>query len=173
MKLRYLSVLLLLAQTGFAQTDTTKAIFRNDTYQVQYPNSWRLDTSHMMGTEFFLFAPTDNATDAFSENVNAMVQDFGGQSVSFEEYKEVTEKQLADFATDAKILESKIIKTSSKEFYRITYTMTQGKFQLKMTSICFIKNGKGYLLTFTAEVSNYDKYKSKCDEILGSFKLLK
>jgi hypothetical protein len=49
--------------------------------------------------------------------------------------------------------------------------MSQGKFRVKITSVCFIQNEKAYLSTFTAEVDKYDAYKKIAEQILASFKV--
>src|SRR6187397_2716847 len=119
-----------------------------------------------MGTEFFVFSPLENETDKFSENVNGLIQDLSGQIIDLEKYKQITEKQLADMATDGKVFESSIIKADGKEYFKIIYAMTQGKFRLKITTVCFIKNDKAYLATFSAELDKYEQYKKTGEEIL-------
>ena len=173
MKLTLTSILLLFTFLCFAQTDTTKTSFTKANYKIQFPKDWRLDTSRIMGTDFFVFSPLENDTDKFSENVNGVTQDLGGQNIDLEKYKQVTDKQLAEMATDCKVFESSIIKTDDKEYFKTTYAMTQGKFRLKITSICFIKTGKAYLATFSSELDKYDKYKKVGEEILNSFCLTK
>jgi len=173
MKLISITTLLFLTSFCFAQTETTKSSFSKDNYKIEYPKSWRLDTSRLIGTEFFLFAPLENQTDKFSENVSLIIQDLAGQNINLENYKTITDKQLTDFATDPTIFESVIKTINDKEYFRIVYVMTQGKSRLKITSICFIKNDKAYLITFTTELEKYEMYKKIGEEILNSFYLTK
>jgi hypothetical protein len=74
--------------------------------------------------------------------------------------------------TDGKVFESSIVK-GEREYFKAIYAMTQGKFRLKITSVCFIKNNKAYLATFTTEIEKYDLYKKEGEEILNSFSLKK
>ena len=99
-----------------------------------------------------------------------MIQDLKGEDINLSRYKEITDKQIRDFASDGEILESSIVRKNNQEFYRITYTMSQGKFRVKITSVCFIQNEKAYLSTFSAEVDKYDAYKKTAEQILTSFK---
>jgi serine/threonine-protein kinase len=126
-----------------------------------------------MGTEFIIFSPSENENDKFSENVNGLIQNLRGQDIDLGKYKEITDKQLTEMVTDCKVFESSIIKDGNKEYFRTIYSMTQGKLKLKITSICFIKNEKAYLLTFSAEFDKYEQYKKVGDEILSSFSLTK
>ena len=142
-------------------------------FKMVYPSPWKTDTTRLMGTEVFVFAPRENEDDQFSENVNVLIQNLEGQSIDLEKYKQITEKQIAEVATDGKIFESSILKNIHGDYYKIIYSMTQGKFNLKITSYCFIKNDKAYLATFTTEIANYEKYKAIGGLILDSFVVLK
>lgn len=173
MKLILITTILFLTSFCYAQTDTSILNFSKDNYKIEYPKSWRLDTSRLMGTEFFLFAPLENQTDKFRENINVIIQDLAGQNINLEKYKTITDEQITNFATDPVVFESEIKKINDKEYFRIVYAMTQGKSRLKITSICFIKDEKAYLVTFTTALDKYELYKKIGDEILGSFCLTK
>lgn len=173
--MKLISIITLIFLTSFcsAQTDTTKATFSKDNYKIEYPRSWRLDTSGIMGTELFLFSALENQTDLFSENVSLIIQDLAGQNINLENYKTITDKQINDFANNPTVYESAIKKLNNKEYFKITYAMTQGKSRLKITSICFIKDDKAYLLTLTTEIEKYELFKQTGEEILSSFRLIK
>ena len=173
MKLISITTLLFLTSFCFAQSDITKSIFSKDNYKIEYPKSWKLDTSRLMGSELLLFAPLENQLDKFSENVNIIIQDLVGQNINLKNYKAITDKQLSDFATYPTIYESEIKKINDKEYYRVIYALTQGNSRLKITSICYIKNEKAYLITLTTELEKYEMYKKVGEEVLSSFCLIK
>jgi len=159
----------------YSQADTANPMisFEKSNYKFQYPKSWRLDTLIKVGPELFVFSPLENESDKFSENVNISIQNLGGQNIDLAQYKQLTDKQVEDLATEGKIFESSIVKTTKGEFFRITYAMTQGKFRLKITTVCFISNDKAYLATFSSELDKYDRYKTVGEQILSSFSLTK
>jgi hypothetical protein len=173
--MKFIQTLALLALTysGFSQSDnsTQKINFSKDNYKIQYPKSWNLDTSRMMGTEFFVFSPLENDADKFRENVGLLIQNLAGQNIGLEQYKKITDGQITEMATDGKIFESLVLKSDKGEYYKVTYAMTQGKFRLKITSFCYIKKDKAYLVTFTSAFDQYDQYKKTGVEILNSFSL--
>jgi len=173
MKLAFLLGFTTLATCCFSQADTTNRMldFAKGDYKLKYPETWRIDTSGNLGPALFVFSPLENETDKFSENVNVLIQNLEGQNIDLGKYKQITDKQLTDLATDSKIYESSISKTDKGEFFRITYAMTQGTFRIKITSICFIRNDKAYLATFSSEFDKYDNYKKIGEEILSSFSL--
>jgi hypothetical protein len=81
---------------GFSQKSalTPKVKFEKNTYIIEYPKSWRPDTSKIMGTDLFLFSPLENENDKFSENINILIQDLGEQNITLEQYKKLTDNQL-------------------------------------------------------------------------------
>jgi len=172
-KLIAVLILLMSATQGFSQKESAAELteFTGKNYKLQYPASWTLDTSKSLGPAIFFFSPPENADDKFRENVNVVIQDLRGEDINLARYKEITDKQVKDLASDGEILESSILRKNSQEFYRITYLMSQGKFRVKITSVCFIQNEKAYLSTFSAEVDKYDAYKKTAEQILASFKV--
>ena len=172
MKLTLSFIVLFYTHFCFAQTDTTNSIFVKDNYKIQYPKSWQLDTSKLMGTDFFVLAPLENEIDKFRENVSGIIQDLSGQNIDLEIYKQITDKQILEFATEPKIFESEIINSNKNNYYKTVYAMTQGKARLKITSVCYIKNEKAYLITFTSEIEKYEQYKKVGEDIISSFHLV-
>lgn len=166
MKFHLLAMLFLLPYFSFSQAG--KVTYAKKDYQLQYPTTWRLDTTGIMGAELFVFSPLTDTTDKFSENVNLLIQDLRGQHIDLKAYKKISDDQFAQMQ-DGKVEESAIIKTGAKEYFRATYAMTQQNIQLKVTSICYIKNEKAYLVTYTALASTYEQYKKFGEEILHSF----
>ena len=168
---------ILIAAVNLCSAQKNSSILMSDfihrDFILQYPETWKADTSKQWGAEVMIFSPIENETDKFSENVNVLIQDLGDQPVSLEYYKEVTEQQISLIATDANIIESTIKKSANGEFYRFTYTMSQGVFKLKITSECYIHNGNAYLLTFTAEIDKFDDYRVIGEKMLDSFELIK
>jgi PsbP len=160
---------------GYSQTDTSNQLtnFTKENYKLQYPKSWTLDTSGIMGTELFVFSPLENESDKFKENVNVIIQNLKGQNIDLDKYKQITDAQIANMAADIKVFVSSKIKTEKGEFYKIIYAMTQGNFRLKISSYCYIKNEKAYLVTFTSEFDKYEQYKKVGEKILTSFSLTK
>jgi PsbP len=156
---------------SIAQTSSKNTIlsFKKENYSIQYPKTWSLDTSGLMGSKLFLFSALENESDKFKENVNVMVQDLGGQDISLAQYAEISEPQIKSLLTDAKIYESTVITTAKVPYYKLMYSMKQGLFTLKIESLCYIKNRKAYLITFCAEFDKFDLFKNEGEQILKSF----
>lgn len=174
-KLTILSALCITTNCCVSQTGATAKLVDliKDNYKLKYPNSWKLDTTKEIGPELFIFSPLENQADLFSENVNVIVQDLSGQNIDLAKYKQITDQQVMNLAPDGKIFKSLILKKDKQDLYKITYAMTQNKLRLKITSICFIKNNKAYLITFSSEFDKYDTCKKVGEQILNSFAVIK
>ncbi|TMI85792.1 MAG: hypothetical protein E6H10_02155 [Bacteroidetes bacterium] len=144
-----------------------------ENYKIEYPKSWTLDTSGLVGSELFVFSPLENDTDKFKENVSLIIQNLAGQNIDLDKYKEISEKQIASMAANGKLFESSKAQTEKGNFYRLRYAMNQGNFKLIITSYCYIKDEKAYLITFTSEIDKYERYKKTGDKILDSFQFRK
>lgn len=151
-----------------ASADTTS--FSKNNFTIRFPTSWRVDSSGLMGSQVFLFSPLENSTDQFRENVNVLIQDLAGTQVDLQRYKEITESQVDQMITDGKLLESIIVK-SDRPHYKVVYEMRQGKFLLRIVSVCYIRDKKAYLATFTSELAKAELFKEIGDRILATFVL--
>jgi predicted DNA binding protein len=156
-----------------SQAVTDRKEFSNETYKVQYPSDWRIDTSKRMGTDVVISSPKENDDDKFVENVNVIVQNLNGQSIDLDKYSHASEEQIKTLATDGKIYESQKITRGEIEHYKIIFTMTQGIFKLRIEQYYFMKNDKAFVITFSAESDKFDKFQVVGEEILNSFILTK
>ena len=138
-------------------------------FSIKYPEGWLKQPN----TNIVVFlSPKENAMDAFQENVNVIFQDLSKQPMSLEQYTELTKKQVIDnFGTSA-IVVLKNATISGQQGKELIYNMNyQGK-KLKVRQCWIIKGKAAYLLTYTAEPEQYNKYENTATEIIGSFKVL-
>ncbi len=143
-----------------------------DNYKIEYPSNWYLSQKGEMGTKFFLFTKLESKTDAFSENINLIVQDLSSyNNINLDKYTEISEKQIGDMISNSKIIESNRIKREGLEFHKIIYTGIQGKLTLKFLQYYFVNKEKAYVLTFSAEKNTFSKYIETAEKILNSFKI--
>src|SRR5215467_6323516 len=75
-------------------------------YRIEYPTSWTLDTSGLVGSELFVLSALENDTDKFKENVSVIIQNLAGQNIDLDKYKDISESQIATLGADGKIFES-------------------------------------------------------------------
>lgn len=164
----------LLAQTNTqaTPTETEWQTFSKETYSFEYPSNWELDSTSLMNTSAILFSPIASEQDQFRENVNLIVQDLTGYNLDLDGYTELSEGQVESMIANSKMLQSERIKTETDEFHKVVYTGEQGIFKLTFVQYYWVKNDQAYVLTFTAETSQFDAYKEVGEQILNSFKIL-
>ncbi len=147
-----------------------KAISENN-YSIQYPETWDLDKSGMMGMSFILLSKQTSATDMFRENVNLLIQDLKAQQINLDKYVEISEGQIKTLITNSNITESKRQNENGSEYQKVIYTGEQGNYKLKFEQYYWIKDEKAYVLTFTCAIDQFETYQTIGEKILNSFRL--
>lgn len=142
-------------------------------YSIKCPSHWIIDTanSKLFGTDVIIFSTLSSTTDKFKENINLIVEDLQGQDVSLEKYVTLATSGIKKIIDDVEIIESATLKQGNREFQKLVFRGTQGDFDLKTIQYYFMSNGNVYVLTFTAENSEFDKYKNEAESILNSFRI--
>jgi hypothetical protein len=172
-KINVILFLTFLANSCFAQANEDLTTITQSGFNFKYPTSWKLDTSGLMGSKFFIFSPLEDDSDVFSENINGSIEDLKDLDIDISQYLSVTLSQFENLMTDGKIIESAMMNKGNEKYFKIIYTMRQGKFKIKGKCVCFIRNEKAYLLTFTAEDEKFENFEAIADEILNSLEVAK
>lgn len=139
-------------------------------YTIQFPESWRLDTSGQMNTEFILFSPISNNKDDFSENINVLIQDLSEYNMTFEDYIETSLNQVNTLVPSSKIYEKGKVTKGGIPYYKMVYSGYVAERMLKFKQYFYVIDQKAYVLTFTATTESFDEYVDLGTNILDSFK---
>ena len=144
----------------------------NSDFYIAHPADWVEDQSGKLGTSFFLFAPADNDTDPFRENVNLLIQDLKGKNMDLDQFVTLSEDQISTHGMpNSELISSERISSSNDEYHKMIYTGDQSGEHLQFEAYCWVRNEKAYVLTFSAEQTTFKKYQSTAENILNSFKL--
>ncbi len=156
---------------AFGQTEWKTLL--EHSFKIEYPDNWELNKLGLMGTKFILFSKVSNSSDTFRENVNLITQDLAGLNIKLDQYVKISENQVKTLVTNGKIIESKRISDKGIEYHKMIYTGKQGAFNLKFIQYFWVIDNKAFVLTFTAEVDEFDNYVQVGNKIMDSFKILK
>ena len=170
---RILILLILTINSVFVFGQTEWKTISESNFKIEYPDNWELNKSGQMGTKFILFSKLSNSTDKFRKNVNLIIQDLTGSNIQLDKYVEISENQIKTLVTNGKIIESKRISDEGSEYHKMIYIGKQGVFDLKFIQYYWVLNNKAFVLTFTAEINEFDKFVQIGEKIMGSFKILK
>ncbi len=164
-----LLALLLCLALGTTLTAQETYVYAEEEFEIDYPSTWRLDASKSMGPVVFFYSPPADEDDQFQENVNLLIQDLGGEEIGLKEYTKLTKEQVKDWEAD--IVRMDQIKDTKDGIPEGIYEYKANQFgmELHILQRVKIKDGKAYLLTYTAGQDSYDEYLEAAEGILGSF----
>lgn len=108
--------------------------------------------------------------------MNIIIQDLNGQPMTLEEYTNLTKNQITQALGSSAIVSIKDLNFAGQQAKEIVYTMPKNPMQgrnlnLKLRQVWFIKDNNAYLLTYTAQSSEYDNYLKTAKGIFDSFTL--
>ena len=172
------TLVLLISIKGYGQSspgqraskDSSWTRYETVNYSVSYPENWRLDTSHMMGSDFFIFSKKEDSSDLFMENVNLMSYDLQEQTITLDSFVHVSEKQISTMANDFTMLQSARLQGRGGYYHKLDFTARQGIYLLRFIQYYFLSKGKCYTLTFTIEQGKYAKYAGTALKLMDSFR---
>ncbi|MFC5470156.1 PsbP-related protein [Cohnella suwonensis] len=132
--------------------------YKGELTSIDYPSDWTL-VENVGGAVAAFMSPKDGDDDKFQENVNVVVQDLEGQDVTLEQYAQITKDQIGQLITDAEMIgEESMDADDGTKLYSLLYSGNQGEFNLNWQQVFTIVDGKAYILTYTAEPDQFDKY---------------
>ncbi len=166
-----LAFIMIIGSSSCSQENMNK--HTDSKYEISYPESW---AKQQKGTATFFLSPKENEKDVFLENVNVMVQDLSNQPMTLEDYTNLTKQQVTQAFGSSAIVSVKDLNFAGQQAKEMVYTMPKNPMQgrnqnLKLRQVWFINNSKAYLLTYTAQSSEYDKFLETAKTIFSSFKL--
>lgn len=142
--------------------------------KIQYPTkpdaeAWvRQDVRNPITAEWVKFlSPKQSLTDNFQEQLTIKVEDFSGtledsKNEFIQEIKASTNSQ--DIISDAATL-------ANKPGYQLIYTVQDGKDQFKTLRIWTLKGDKAYVIIYTADINEYDKFLPIAKKMIASFQI--
>jgi eukaryotic-like serine/threonine-protein kinase len=136
--------------------------------KIKYPETWsRQDTENPVTSEVVTFLPPKQSqTDTFTEKLTLSVADFAG---TLEESTKFFNEDINKHLPEAKIIEQTATTLSHKPARKIIFSGKDGEKSLKTLQIWTLKGDKAYLLTYTANIDDYDKFIQCANEMIKSF----
>jgi serine/threonine-protein kinase len=148
---------------------TTMLTYNNvlNKFKIDYPNNW-VQKNNVNAILFC--SPKEDDKDNFQENVNILLQDLSAHPMNLEEYADITKKQVAENVGSSAMLSIKDVIFSGRKSKEISFNLNLSGKDLKVRQFVFIKENIAYLLTYTAEQSQFEKYKDISTKVMNSFR---
>lgn len=139
-------------------------------YEIRYPDDWTVNTQGMNNTQFYLFSGRTDSTDQFGENINLITQDLSNYNMTMDQYITASVSQLRQMIKDVQITRNMGDKSVRPERHVLMFNGTQNGKKLTFEQIIMMREQTVYVLTFTAESSQYQTFQPVTDKILSSFR---
>lgn len=154
--------------------DTEFSVYESSSYGVtiKYPQDWQI---HHIEDPFtgdvvkFWSPPTSNAQELIAE-VNINVEDLK-EPTSLAEYTNFFVHEITKLFTNARIHESHATKLSNLPAHEVVYSGKEQGYKIKRMAVWTLKNNKAYIVTYTAEESQYDKFLKIAQTMIESLKI--
>lgn len=134
---------------------------------IRYPGSW---TKNEGPNGVMFISPKESSADNFQENIGITVQTLVNNTANLDQIAEASVEQLKKVITDFNLVDSTQINLGNIPAKQVVYTGKFGDFNIKWLQVIALENDKFYIITYTAEASNYNNSLNVLEEMLESFK---
>ena len=169
MHIKFLIILIIFLFTACQSNEkySIKELNKN-AYSISYPPNLKLEENGSKGSEFALFTEKSDVNDQFVENINLVIQNLENLNVDLNKFVEISENQIM---ADGKLISSERLRQNNSEFQKLIYSLPINDFELKFIQYYFVANRKAYILTFTSEAKEFEKYSSDMEKIMSTFRV--
>lgn len=143
--------------------------WKGEGVSLAHPVEWSVDGTGQQGAAVIFYSPADSG-DVFRENVNLLLQDAPG--IDLTAYARNTEQQVREQLPKGEMLHSGGSRNATGEFHTFEYTGEINGIPLHWKQEVRLRDGKAYLITFTAHRDAWDEMLYLAEAIMGSFKWL-
>lgn len=144
--------------------------FDGDQFKISFPSEWIDATQSNPNVNFVVVAPPDDKTDEFTENASVVIQAIG-DTIDAKDYLDLSVSQLNQYMPEHTMIDKRVMKKNGTDCVRLEYQGNTNNRDLRFLQDAYIKDGKAYLVTFTAEEIIFREYRNTAESILSSFKI--
>lgn len=155
----------------FRNPKPTVSWYENHNYgiKIKYPQNWELQkiNNPITGEIVAFLSPRQSNTDS-PEKLTISVEDFSG---TLDEFRDSSIKDIKNHMKDAKIINTTSTLLSHKSANQLVFTGKDGKNRLKNLQIFTLEEDKAYVITYTAQIENYDEFVRTAETMIKSFEI--
>ena len=137
-------------------------------FQVNYPQTWsKQNRDDFFATGVVFFSPLEGDTDKFKERISVLVENLSGD-ISLAQY---TAQSLSEIRklSDPNAGEPILVSLGGDEGRQIVYDSKENDKPVKRMQTWSVKDGKAYVITYTAKLDSYDNYLPIVEKAIESF----
>jgi serine/threonine-protein kinase len=117
-----------------------------------------------------LLSPLEGTSDDFRENVNVLVQALPDK-VSLDDYTKLSLDQAPKLITGFDLLDQGSTILAGTPAHQVHYRGAQGTFRLEWKQVWTVRNGRAFVLTYTAERERYEADLPTAEAVFATFRL--
>lgn len=154
----------------FASAQQEFATFQDTTnkFTVAYPSTWRVQPKNP-GYVVIFYADSGKNMNNYHSNVSITLYDTAGRHSTLEGHRERILKFIDAFTDSLVIDQTEGTTMGGIPGHLLVYRGVQFSKQLKYLKGFVLNNGKVYHVTYTATLSEYDKYSDAAMKMIQSF----
>lgn len=143
-----------------------------DGYSIVVPADWEIQDDGYMSTSMIAMSPVDTTdpTDTFTENMNVIREELPYE-ISLQEYADLSFENAGKMLNNFTILEQGDVTINGVAAKWLIYTHQLNDFTGKVLAYMVIGDSSAYVLTFSADTTDFDTIKPTFTQIAESFKL--
>lgn len=161
------------SMTNTSQTEAIEfANYKNNELgiKIKYPENWqRQDIENLLTQEVVTFiSPKQNPRDKFQEKVTISVKDYSG---TLDASEADIIKGIIDSSEAGNVMNTSATTVAYKPGYQIVYTgqKKDQNLNLKNLKVWTLRGEKVYIVTYTAQVEDYERFVQTAQKMIKSF----
>lgn len=140
-------------------------------FSVEFPDTWELEQGFSSeGLDFVVVAlsPSEGEGDKFIENMNILVEELT-EAVPLDQYFDWNLRGLKQELPGFTVKDQSKVEIDGVPMVRIAYTWTVDDSETSTYQYIFVKENKGFVLTFSSNPEKFEQYRPTFDKIARSF----
>jgi serine/threonine protein kinase len=160
---------------NFSKTGVDKLLtYQSFTHQfkIKYPEKWEKQESQntLISDVVVFLAPKKNSADSFQEQITVSIEDLP-KPMSLDEYNQSSINSIKTNFNDVKILEENAKSFANNRGHTVIFDAQDGQKTTKIMQTWTLMNNKAYVLTYTAEKSEYSEYINTAEAMMNSLEI--
>ncbi|NMG08211.1 serine/threonine-protein kinase [Brasilonema sp. UFV-L1] len=160
---------------GFSPNDSSLTKYDSSNFfgiRMKYPKSWGIQKIEDRFTgdvaKFFPLQKSD--LKSLQPELSVEKQDLK-KPISLPDYTNSRVNEITQFLTNPRIHDSRATKLANLSAHEVVYTGKQEQHHVKMMAVWTVKDSKAYIVTYTAEESQYDAFLKTAQAMINSLEI--
>ncbi len=160
---------------NFSKTGVDNLLtYQSSTHQfkIKYPEKWEKQESQntLISDVVVFLAPKKNSGDSFQEQITVSIENLP-KPMSLDEYNQSSINSIKTNFNDVKIIEENSKTFANNRGHTVIFDAQDGQKATQIMQTWTLMNNKAYVLTYTAEKSEYSEYIKTAEAMMNSLEI--